>query len=159
MSSIAAKNSDMVLGLILEFREKKSHKVDEKQLAILYQLIETIIHRHGAHINQDTMGKLVKGSLEEIIKIADLVPTVQKPIIDTLIALSRMNSTVVLDGIMKHLVQGQPIHFMILHTLGELSTANPVDIVPYLRRIFTVLIPTMELVRIDHMKQAYSFGE
>lgn len=155
---IAEKNLDMVILMILEHREKSPTKIDEKQLAILYQLIERIIHRYRK-ITEDTMEKLVRTSLEEIIKIADLVPTVQKPIIDTLIELSRMNSTVVLAGLMNYLVQGQPAHFMLLHTLGELSTANTQDIVQYLRKIFSILIPTMELVRTDHLKQAYSFGE
>lgn len=156
--SLAEKNTDMVILMVLEFREK-TPKVDEKQLAILYQLIDTIIRRFSGNIREDTMEKLVRTSLEEIIKIADLVPTVQKPIIDTLIALSRMNSAVVITGLMNYLAQGQPIHFMLLHALGELSSANTTDIVQYLRRIFSTIIPTMELVKIDHLKQAYSFGE
>lgn len=155
--SLAAKNTDMVILMILEFREK-APKIDEKQLAILYQLIESIIRRHS-HILDATMEKLVKTSLEEILKIADLLPTVQKPIIDTLISLSRMNSSVVITGLVNYLVQGQPVHFMLLHTLGELSTANTNDMVQYLRRIFSTVIPTMELVKTDHLKQAYSFGE
>lgn len=157
MVSIAAKNEDLVIAMILEFREK-SPKMDEKQLAILYQLIEKVIRTYG-HINATAMEQLVKSSLEEIVKIADLVPTVQKPIIDTMIALSQMNPDIVIGGLLKYLVQGQPVHFMLLHALGELSTANTKEIVKYLRNIFSIVIPTMEMVRNDHLKQAYSFGE
>lgn len=155
---IAEKNTDMVILMVLEHREK-TQRIDEKQLAVLYQLIEMIIRRHRTSITKETMSRLVNTSLEELIKIPDLVPTVQKPIIDTIIELSRVNSAIVISGLMNHLVPGQPVHFMLLHTLGELSTANTSDIVEYLRRIFTILIPTMELVKSDHLKQAYSFGE
>lgn len=158
MVSMAEKNTDMVILMTLEFREK-TPKIDEKQLAILYQLIETIVRRFGSNVSSEVMETLVKISLEEIIKIADLVPTVQKPIIDTLIALSRMKSAVVIEGLLAHLIPGQPVHFMLLHTLGDLSTANHTDIVQYLRRVFSTLIPTMELIKTDHLKQAYSFGE
>lgn len=155
--SIAAKNEDLVIAMILEFREK-SPKMDEKQLAILYQLIEKVIRSYGK-INTTAMEQLVKSSLEEIVKIADLVPTVQKPIIDTLIALSQMSPDIVIGGLLKYLVPGQPVHFMLLHALGELSTTNTKEIVKYLRNIFSIVIPTMEMVRNDHLKQAYSFGE
>lgn len=155
--SMAEHNTDLVIGLILDFREK-TPKVDEKQLAILYQLIETIIRRFGK-IDEKTMKKLVKTSVEEIMKIADLIPAVQKPIIDTLVVLSHMNSDIVITGILEQLVQGQPVHFMLLHTLGELSTANTKDIIKYLRNIFSLVIATMEMVKNDHLKQAYSFGK
>lgn len=155
--AIAENNTDMVILMIMEFREK-TQKIDEHQLAILYQMIETIIRRFGK-IKEETMEKLVQVSLDEILKIADLVPTVQKPIIDTIIALSRMNSSVVIPGLMNYLTQEQPAHFMLLHTLGELSTANTIDMVQYLKKIFAQLLPTMIMVRNDHLKQAYCFGE
>lgn len=156
IETMAERNRDLVIGLILDFREK-TPKADEKQLAIIYQLIEKLIRRFS-DIDQKTMEKLVKRSVEEIMKIADLIPSVQKPIIDTLVTLSRMNSDIVITGILDQLVQGQPIHFMLLHTLGELSTANTKDIVKYLRNIFSIVLSTMDMVRNDHLKQAYSFG-
>lgn len=157
LNGVAKKNADVVMELVVDFRNRPQ-KWDEKMLSILFQLVHTLVSRHGP-LRADTIDKLVKLCVEDLMKTVDHVPSIQKPILDTLVLLSRMDCDIVIVGVLNHLSQGQVVHFMVLHGLGELASANTGHILKYLRKIFSYVIPTMEMVKTDFLKQAYSFGE
>lgn len=49
-------------------------------------------------------------------------------------------------------------HNMILYTLGTLATSNPFSVVPHLKSILTTILPSLETVKKDAAKQAFSYG-
>lgn len=64
---------------------------------------------------------------------------------------------------MQHLTtqlqQGQTTHFMILHTMGTLATANIPDIITFIKPTLIAILPTLGMIKLDHVKQAYAFGK
>lgn len=157
---LTEKNVDLVLGLISEFRSKTPAKqLEERTLSILFDLVEAIVKKQLSPIKTETITSVSEMCTAELIKFSNLVPTVQKPIIEVLITLGRSNCSIVMDNILKHVVQGKVIHFMLLHCTGQLATENYVGTLKYMRSLFSALISTLELVEVDHLKQAYSFGK
>lgn len=93
-----------------------------------------------------------------MVKPNEHTPLIQAPCMDILVAAGRVHCTKVMEGLLKNLQSNQIGHFMTLHCIGSLATANISGFLPFVRQTLEVIIPTLNAIRLDHIKQAYSFG-
>lgn len=63
------------------------------------------------------------------------------------------------DGLLKKLESGNLPHYTVPHTLASLAYANAFGLVPYLKKILGVMIPLLNQVKTDTLKQAFAFGK
>lgn len=63
-----------------------------------------------------------------------------------------------MESLMSQLHQGQVSHFIILHAMGTLASANVTGIFSFLQPTLINILPTLGMIKTDHVKQAYSFG-
>lgn len=63
-----------------------------------------------------------------------------------------------MENLISQLYQGQVSHFIILHSMGTLASANVTGIFNFLKPILITILPTLGMIKADHVKQAYSFG-
>ena len=77
---------------------------------------------------------------------------------EILVAIGRYNCNIVMENLMLHLEPGSVTHFMILHCMGTLATVNVNDIIVYVKPSLNIIIPTLGMIKHDHVKQAYAFG-
>lgn len=94
----------------------------------------------------------------EMIKGAEHTPTIQNLCLEILVSAGRFHCNKVMEGLLKQLPAGQVGHFMVLHCIGSLATANTCDMIPFVKQTLDTILPTLSSVRLDHVKQAYSFG-
>lgn len=59
---------------------------------------------------------------------------------------------------MKKLEAGVVPHYMVPHTLGALAHTNPYGVVPYLKNILHIILPLIGNLRVDILRQAFSYG-
>lgn len=65
----------------------------------------------------------------------------------------------VMDNLTKQLQKVNTTHFMILNCMGTLATANIAGIKPYIKPTLETILPTLSMIKLDHVKQAYAFGK
>lgn len=95
----------------------------------------------------------------EMIKSTDHTPDIQNPCLAVLVAAGRYHCSKVMEGLLKQMPAGQVGHFMILHCIGSLATANTCGFIQFIRPTLETILPTLSSIKMDHLKQAYSFGE
>lgn len=95
----------------------------------------------------------------EMTKSTDHSPDIQDPCLSVLVAAGRFHCSKVMEGLLKQLQTGQVGHFMVLHCIGSLATANINGIIPFIHRTLETVLPNLGSIRSDHHKLAYSFGK
>lgn len=92
--------------------------------------------------------------------------TVQRPGVETLVAIGRLHCDTIMDAMCAHLQpqtgvsvgssQAGAAHFMVLHTMGALAMANTAGFVRHLKPTLVAVLPTLAQIRTDHVRQVYA---
>ncbi|GAB0100042.1 maestro heat-like repeat-containing protein family member 1 [Sergentomyia squamirostris] len=156
---IADQSPNEVLQTIYEFRQKLP-KLVEANVATILRIVEHVTCTQKAQecLTEVTIQRISEMCILELVKSPDLCPIIQKPALESIVALGRRNCDVVMENLMRQMQHGQVTHFMVLHSMGQLATANPVGIVNFLKQIFRIILPTLDTVKPDHVKQAHAFA-
>ena len=64
-----------------------------------------------------------------------------------------------MGGLLKKFEPWVVPHYTILHTMGNLASANVFGIVPFVKATLGTMLQTMGLLQSDAMKQVFSYGE
>lgn len=123
-----------------------------------FRVIESFVREFSDQLSERCLDKVIDLCVSEMIKANDHTPLIQNPCLDTLVAAGRVHCAKVMDGLSKQLSQGQIAHFMVMHCIGSLATANIKGIMPFVRQTLETIIPNLGAIKFDHVKQAYSFG-
>lgn len=110
-------------------------------------------------IENSTLDRVIDLCITEMIKSPDHSPAVQHPSMEILVSIGRLHCGKVMDGLAAQLAPGQVSHFMILQCMGTLATANIPGIIPMIRLTLENILSSLALIKFDHVKQAYAFGE
>ncbi|XP_055586615.1 maestro heat-like repeat-containing protein family member 1 [Uranotaenia lowii] len=154
---IAKKRHDEIIEVFCDYR-KKHPKLSETQSAIILRVIEYVVINLLDQITHETASKCVEYSVYEIIRSPDQQSIVQTPCREILVSVGRQRCKEVMDVLTKHVEQHQVVHFMILHSMGSLATANIMDSIPLIKPILGYILPTLSSIKHDFGKQAYAFA-
>lgn len=124
----------------------------------VYRVIESFVRENSDQLGENCLDKIIDFCVTEMVKATEHTPLIQNPCVDILVATGRVHCTKVIEGLLKNLQSNQIGHFMVLHCIGSLATANISGIFPFVRQTLEIIIPTLNSIRMDHIKQAYSFG-
>ena len=80
------------------------------------------------------------------------------PGLEILVSIGRLHCDKVGRGLTAQLLQGKVSHFMIIQTMGTLATANISGIMTFLKPALINILPTLCMIKQDHVKQAYAFA-
>lgn len=122
------------------------------------RVIEGFVGEFSDQLSESSLNKVIELCVEEMTKASEHSPLVQNPCLEALVSVGRVHCAKVMDFLMKRLHDGQVAHFMLVHCIGSLATANINGIIPFVRPTFEVILPTLGSIKFDHVKQAYSFG-
>lgn len=93
-----------------------------------------------------------------MIKTTEHTPTIHNPCLEILVSTGRFHCTKVMEGLLKQLAPSQVGHFMVLHCIGSLATANTCGFAQFIRPALETILSALSAVRVDYIKQAYSFA-
>lgn len=122
-------------------------------------VIESFVRESSDQLSERCLDKVIDLCVSEMVKANEHTPLIQNPCLDTLVAAGRVHCAKIMDGLSKQLAQGQVAHFMVMHCIGSLATANIMGIMPFVRQTLETIIPNLGAIKFDHVKQAYSFGK
>lgn len=124
-----------------------------------YRVIESFVHENSDQLSATCLDNVIDLCIGEMTKSPDHTPEIQNPCLAILVAAGRYHCSKVMEGLLKQLQAGQVGHFMVLHCIGSLATANTCGIIQFIRPTLETILPTLSSIRFDHQKQAYSFGK
>lgn len=64
-----------------------------------------------------------------------------------------------MDSLIGHARESDLSHFMVMQCLGTLATANVAGSVPFIKTIFSSILPNLGGIKLDHVKQSYAYGK
>lgn len=121
-------------------------------------MVETFVRDFSDQLSETCLTKVIDLCVNEMIKAPEHLPSIQNPCMEALVAAGRIHCAKVMDGLSKQLNQGQIAHFMVMHCIGSLATANINGMMPFIATTLETILPTLGQIRFDHVKQAYSFA-
>lgn len=99
-------------------------------------------------------------SIKELKNVSDNQAAVNhNSQVEILVSFGRIKCNQVMDNLWTNLIPGQVAHFMILQCIGSLATANVTGIISFIKPIFSIILPTLGMIKQDHVKQSYAFGK
>lgn len=122
-------------------------------------MIESFVNENSDQLSATCLDMVIELCISEMTKSSDSTPDIQNPCLDVLVAAGRFHCNKVMESLLKQLQAGHVGHFMVLHCIGSLATANIAGMTPFIRKILETILPTLTSIRLDHHKYAYSFGE
>lgn len=123
------------------------------------RVIESFVNENSDQLSATCLDNVIELCVNEMTKSTDHMPDIQNPCLEILVAAGRYHCSKVMEGLLKQLPASQNGHFMVLHCIGSLATANTCGIIQFIRPTLETILPTLSSIRMDHLKQAYSFGE
>lgn len=144
--------------MICDYKQK-TPKLHDLQTAILLRVIENFVKQHSDQLNEITLDKIINFCITEMIKFPEHTPAIHNPCLEILVSVGRVHCSKVMEGLTKQLNAGQVSHFMVLHCMGRLATANISGIIQFIRPSLERILLTLAMIKFDHVKQAYSFGK
>ncbi|XP_046989834.1 maestro heat-like repeat-containing protein family member 1 isoform X1 [Schistocerca americana] len=157
LKKIARKHQNDVLDDIICYCKRNS-KLPLQHLSLLLKTIENICQEHLSNINEVTVSNLIEFAMEEMTRNSDYIPESQMPLSGVLVALGKIHCNQVMEGILKQFQPGVLPHYCILHTMGNLASANVFGIVPFIKATLGTMLPMLGMVRNDALKQAFAFA-
>ncbi|XP_045471667.1 maestro heat-like repeat-containing protein family member 1 [Harmonia axyridis] len=155
LKKLAENHPNHVLNCSKNFCKRSSTMSD--QIAHVLNIMQSICTEHIIAIDGDTILSLTDFCLEVLTRnIA--VDVVQDPACNVLVAIGRKHHIQVLDKLMVRLETGSMPHYMIPYTLGSLASVNATGVVPYLKDIFTIMIPLLNSIKNEVQRQAFAFA-
>lgn len=123
-------------------------------------MIHTYVSINCEHVNDPTLDKIIQLCIAELTKPANNVsPIIQNPSLDILVAIGRHHCAKVMKLLTELIQPTQIAHLMIMYCIGTLATANINGIVPYIKPIFDIMLIHLNNIKLDQVKQSYSFGK
>lgn len=123
------------------------------------RVIESFVKENSDQLSASCLDSVIELCIGEMTKSTDHTPDIQNPCLAVLVAAGRFHCSKVMEGLQKQLQTGQVGHFMVLHCIGSIATANIKGITPFIRETLETILPTLGSIRLDHHKLAYSFGK
>lgn len=112
-----------------------------------------------AELSDETIKSLIELTVAELIKCNDHNPIIQNPALEILVSIGRRNHCrIVMEVLMANVQKNNASHFMIMHCMGSLATANVIGMMEFIKPVFELILPTLSMVKQDHVKQAYAFA-
>lgn len=122
------------------------------------RVIESFVNENSDQLSATCLDNVIELCVSEMTKSTEHTPEIQNPCLAILVAAGRYHCSKVMEGLLKQLPGGQVGHFMVLHCIGSLATANTCGMIQFIRPTLETIIPTLSSIKMDHIKQAYSFG-
>lgn len=123
-------------------------------------MIESFVNENSDQLSATCLDNVIDLCISEMTKSAEHKPDIQNPCLEILVSAGRYHCSKVMDGLLKQLPAGQMGHFMVLHCIGSLATANTCGILQFIRPALETILPTLSSISNDpYLKQSYSFGE
>ncbi|XP_017492787.1 PREDICTED: maestro heat-like repeat-containing protein family member 1, partial [Rhagoletis zephyria] len=102
--------------------------------------------------------QLITLAVEELTRSAEHQPHIQEHALSILVAIGRKECNAVMEALMAHTKEGAVAHFMVMHCLGAMATANVPDVVPFIKPILATILPNLGGIKHDHIKQAHAYA-
>lgn len=158
LQKIANKYPNDVLRACCHFGLRKDPKPSPDHIGTVLSIMESICREHIIYIDGDAIMLSIELCLELMTQNVLPDPIIQMPASSVLVALGTKHCIQVIDGLMNKMTEGVVPHYTIPHTLGSISSANAYGIVPYLKKILTILLPLLPGLKVDVVKQAFAYS-
>ncbi|CAG9840062.1 unnamed protein product [Diabrotica balteata] len=157
LKKLSEKHPNQVLNSCCQFITKTPKPPPEHVSSILY-IMELVCSDHILKINGDTIIQTINVSLSIMTENISLDSQVQRPASGILVALGREHYVQVMDALREKLQPSVIPHHMVPYTLGALASANAIGVVPYLKDIYSIILPLLPSLRTEILKQSVSFA-
>uniref|UniRef100_A0A6P7GVH6 Maestro heat-like repeat-containing protein family member 1 n=1 Tax=Diabrotica virgifera virgifera TaxID=50390 RepID=A0A6P7GVH6_DIAVI len=157
LKKLAEKHPNQVLNSCCQFITKSPKPPPEHVSSILY-IMELVCSDHILKINGDTIIQTINVSLSIMTENISWDSQLQRPASGILVALGREHYVQVMDALREKLQPSVIPHHMVPYTLGALASANAIGVVPYLKDIYSIILPLLPSLRTEILKQSVSFA-
>lgn len=123
------------------------------------RVCEKFTSTDATRLNANVAQRIIDMCIAEMTRSADHCAALQKPAVETLVAIGRQQCDTVMSALYAQLHSNGAAHFMVLTAMGMLSTANTAGIVPHLKPTLIAVLPTLGGIRADQVRKAYAAGK
>lgn len=121
-------------------------------------MIESFVKENSDQLSATCLDCIIDLSITEMMKTTEHTPTIHNPCLEIVVSTGRFHCTKVVEALLKQLAPAQVGHFMVLHCIGSLATANSGGFAQFIRPALETILSALGSVRVDYIKQAYSFA-
>eukprot|EP01094_Clydonella_sp_ATCC50884_P016628 TRINITY_DN2764_c0_g1_i4.p1 TRINITY_DN2764_c0_g1~~TRINITY_DN2764_c0_g1_i4.p1 ORF type:complete len:993 (-),score=383.24 TRINITY_DN2764_c0_g1_i4:263-3241(-) len=153
LEDVAHKHPELVLSSALQFIASCNQR---PHVIILLNLINRALEHDLYNISEELGVDLITMALGEMTKDKSVVPEWQGPSSAMLVALGRRFPDVVWKRLVELFPPGTLPHYFVIKTMGDISVANPMHIVPALKEVMARTLPILGNVKKDNLRWVFA---
>ncbi|XP_036319611.1 maestro heat-like repeat-containing protein family member 1 isoform X2 [Rhagoletis pomonella] len=142
--------------ILVDYRGRNP-KLPEQTVITLLKAVERLVNS-DTEIPSEANKQLITLAVEELTRSAEHQPLIQEHALSILVAIGRKECNAVMEALMAHTKEGAVAHFMVMHCLGAMATANVPHVVPFIKPILATILPNLGGIKHDHIKQAHAYA-
>eukprot|EP00012_Vannella_robusta_P000552 CAMPEP_0206186026 /NCGR_PEP_ID=MMETSP0166-20121206/2167_1 /ASSEMBLY_ACC=CAM_ASM_000260 /TAXON_ID=95228 /ORGANISM="Vannella robusta, Strain DIVA3 518/3/11/1/6" /LENGTH=1620 /DNA_ID=CAMNT_0053601351 /DNA_START=1 /DNA_END=4863 /DNA_ORIENTATION=- len=155
LRDVSRKQPELVLSSCIQFikTEGKSKRPHVIQLLVL--IIE-ILENDLYNISEQLSIYLIRMALAEMVKDKNVIPEWQGPACKILVIIGKRFPQPVWSVLIDLFPPGSIPHYFVLKTMGDISAANPTEIVPNLKEVMARALPVLGQIKKDNMRWVFA---
>lgn len=154
---LGARHPQLVLTACHDYLSKHSKLVQVHRVIVLHSM-EAIAKDSLDRLEQPLARKLISLASDEMTRSKDVQAEWQAAASQLLVALGCRFINEVMEDVLQKFQPGVLPHLYIVHTLGNLSTANVYGMVPFLTAILGTMLPMLAMAKQDSMKSVFTIA-
>lgn len=160
LEHISRKQPELVLSSSIQFI-KTEGKSKREHVIMLLNLILSVLEHDLYTISEQLAINLINMALGEMTKDKNVIPEWQGPSSTILVTIGKRFPGPVWNVLIDLFPPGTIPHYFVLKTMGDISSANPMQIVPSLKEVMARTLPTLGQVKKDNMRWVFAscFGQ
>ncbi|XP_051871929.1 maestro heat-like repeat-containing protein family member 1 isoform X2 [Pristis pectinata] len=154
---LGGRHPTLVLLACHDYLSKHSKLVQLHRIIILNSM-EAIVKDTIDQLDQPLARKIISLASEEMTRSKEALPEWQLSASQLLVALGCRFINEVMEEVLQRFQPGVLPHIFVVHTLGNLSTANVYGMVPFLTAILGTMLPMLGMAKQDSMKSVFTIA-
>jgi len=155
LKDISRKEPELVLSSSIQFirtegKSKKNHVI------LLLNIIIDILEVDLYNISEQLSIYIIRTSLNEMINEKNVVPEIQAPASRILVIIGKRFPQPVWNVLIDLFPPGTIPHYFVLKTMGDISSANSIEIVPNLKEVMARALPVLGQIKKDNMRWVFA---
>lgn len=156
LKDLGHRETELVLSSSHFFIYTNSKSISQDHRIRILKVMTHIIEQKRDCFSKELALELIQFGIFEMTSEKQVIAEWQGAASILLVQLGQRFPGDVLDRLLEHFPIGTQPHFFIMKTLGELSNANPLQIVPRLKEVLARVLPVLGAIKQDNMRWVFS---
>lgn len=153
---IGFRQPKLVVTLCTDWLIKNGSRPSNEHRILVLDTVKRVMDDKGDEITEEVAKSATMMAIEQMTMDSEIVPDLQEAACSCIVSLANHVPELIVDTLMHLFSPGQIPHYFVVKTMGDVSVANPIRVVPHLRDAIMRMNPLLGSIKHDNLKWVFA---